>query len=1466
MQVQASDTTLEDKVGARFWNDEPTIGFYINSANRYILETVQSPKFGTTAGEWSMLDLLRGMHLGYDYINHIPSDYFDGYISRFEQTISEKLGKTQYIDRNKSTEYSRLMLTLSSLGYDVTAVGIEGKKYDFIEDLSESFTYAKKQGINGPIWEVIALNTGGYQLYDNERMQLPTNKEADINTIGKMIDFTLSKQTPDGGWDLSSKVADPDMTGMALQSLAPYYLSESRFNEAETSMTYEDFKVSVERGIKVLAEIQQDDAGYKSFGTPNSESIAQVIVALTTLNIDPLAPSITLPTINETVSFVKGDKNLLSAILEFYAPGTGSQPWIGGFKHVISGYDGGGGAGTTVNAMATDQATYALIAYERFKKGLNSLYDMSDMTAGQYKTLDASQYKAKFGEDIQQSSPYAVIEIPSAASTVGKTFTGWNTAQDGSGIAYAAGEKLIMPEHDIVLYPMYENNPVTAVEELIAALPSDIQFTEIHKLALDEARAAYANLSEEQQKLVTNYETLVEKENAYKAAEELANANVPLVSISLKDSVIELNKDETYQAEVIFNPVNTTDDQTITWTSSDESIATVDKNGKVTAINLGTATITAMVGQFTQTATVEVISDKPSTGVAGYVYVSFEDYAARVEGGEEFPEPLGVLIESTAVPYFEGDTIADVTVRLLDENGIEANYWGDTKSGFYLSSITNFTTPAGDYITGHNFGEFTAGQMSGWMISSNNWFINMGASEFLVEDGDIIRWQMTSQMGADIGNDWSNPSAEITGLNIDSKYGTLSPQFSEEEEYYTLTVPSDIDSIQVEALQANYWAQVTYIADGKQYKLLRDIPVQNGTQIEIYSAFAEYAGNPPSDEDWVYITIVKEEKTVIDEALQNVIDKITALPSLIAYEETHKLELDEVRTAYEALNETQKMLVANYQTLVEKENAYKALKEIEDAKVPLTAISVKEAAITLTVGDTHTAQVAFSPENTTDSKTLEYETSDASIVRVENGVLTAVAKGQATVTVQAANGLTATITVTVQAKLEAVVDRATKSVIDKIAALPSVITSDATHKVALTEVRVAYEKLTAAQKLLVTNYQTLVEKENAYQASLPEVLGEKPETTEEPGEKSETTEEPGKNPETSEVPSVNPGTPGASSVNPGTPSGSVPVSPSNSGQEEKPDVTKPAEMNKVDNKQQTTVNVTATPAAVVTVQSEEGIQITIPKAALQTETVDVVLQVAKQGLQISFASEGKDVSLKKYAEVAIPAEVLSPKEGAVLLRRLPDGSLVATPSTVEGNQFVLKTATSGEFVLSTENKTFKDIAKDGHKSYIEELAKRRIVNGKTEEIYDPTAGMTRGQFSAMLVRALDLHAEKEQQFQDAKTSAFAQELQALVEIGVLKGDGNQLKPGATVTRNQAALMIERLFTYLELDLPEVSGEELNFTDIEKIPESSKKSVALMQQLGIFTGKDDGRFDPNGKLTRSQMSKVIYKALTYAKMM
>lgn len=247
------------------------------------------------------------------------------------------------------------------------------------------------------------------------------------------------------------------------------------------------------------------------------------------------------------------------------------------------------------------------------------------------------------------------------------------------------------------------------------------------------------------------------------------------------------------------------------------------------------------------------------TGVTGpqigTAYVSFEDFALRVEGDEgDYPDQLGILIAATPVPIYDGDTIADATVRLLNKHGITANYWGDTKSGFYLSSISNFTTPAGDFIS-DNFGEFSAGLMSGWMITSNNWFINMGASEFLIEDGDIIKWKMTSQLGADIGSSWDNPSAEITGLKITPQTAALSPTFSEEVEDYNLIVPAGINTIKLEALQSNYWSIVTYTSEGQTYKLNQDIPVEDGTVIEIYSAYSEYAGNPPSDEDIIRLTI-----------------------------------------------------------------------------------------------------------------------------------------------------------------------------------------------------------------------------------------------------------------------------------------------------------------------------------------------------------------------------------------------------------------------------------------------------------------------------------------------------------------------------------------------------------------------------------------------------------------------------------
>ena len=282
-------------------------------------DTVTEPNFGTNFGEWSVLCLARGGYYSTD------DEYFSDYYDRIVETVNEKadsVNKNGALHKVKSTENSRLIVALSSIGRNAESVG----NWNLITPYND-FDWIKKQGINGPIWTLIALDTQNYQTSD------PTVRQ-------QCIDYILGLQFDDGGWAMSGETADPDITAMALQALA-HYIDD------------ENVKASVERGINCISDMQKENGGYYSWGTINSESIAQVIVACTALGIDPATDE----------RFVKNGFSAIDAILEFY------NPDFHNFSHITG--DGG-------NAMATDQATYALIAYKRFVDGRNSLYDMSD--------------------------------------------------------------------------------------------------------------------------------------------------------------------------------------------------------------------------------------------------------------------------------------------------------------------------------------------------------------------------------------------------------------------------------------------------------------------------------------------------------------------------------------------------------------------------------------------------------------------------------------------------------------------------------------------------------------------------------------------------------------------------------------------------------------------------------------------------------------------------------------------------------------------------------------------------------------------------------------------------------------------------------------------------------------------------------------------------------------------------------
>lgn len=207
------------------------------------------------------------------------------------------------------------------------------------------------------------------------------------------------------------------------------------------------------------------------------------------------------------------------------------------------------------------------------------------------------------------------------------------------------------------------------------------------------------------------------------------------------------------------------------------------------------------------------------------------------------------------------------------------------------------------------------------------------------------------------------------------------------------------------------------------------------------------------------------------------------------------------------------------------------------------------------------------------------------------------------------------------------------------------------------------------------------------------------------------------------------------------------------------------------------------------------------------------------------------------------------------------------PYTVRDGVVTLKLRTGGEFIITTDTKEFKDIAKDGHKAYIEKLAQRYIINGKTDTAFAPNKDITRGQFAAMMARALDLEVvEENTNFEDINGKWYADYVNALTKKGIIKGKtSTEFDPEGTLTRQQAALMVKRMLDYLNVDMSETTSVK-EFTDFNKLSTEAREAVMSLAGLQIVSGKENGQFAPNVPLTRSQMAKILYLSLEQGDML
>lgn len=295
-------------------------------AKAYIQSAVSAPVVSYLFGEWAVLGQARAKV-------PLSEAYIAAYYEKVVAYVKANIGSDGILrapdDKNTPviTDNERIALALTAIGKDPANVGGENLLKALQNKDIMQVTDTSNTDINGLVMGLLALNSRNY-----------------TSDTSWLVQAVLAQQNEDGSWRASADtkpVGDVDMTAMALQALAPYYKDGGN----------ETVNTAVEKALNWLS------GKYRS-GYDSSESCAQVVIALSALNLDANTDARFTKTVEGKTLSVLGN------LLQYRVAENG------GFKHQF--------ADKAVNEMAAEQALCAMAAYARFTEKANALYDMTD--------------------------------------------------------------------------------------------------------------------------------------------------------------------------------------------------------------------------------------------------------------------------------------------------------------------------------------------------------------------------------------------------------------------------------------------------------------------------------------------------------------------------------------------------------------------------------------------------------------------------------------------------------------------------------------------------------------------------------------------------------------------------------------------------------------------------------------------------------------------------------------------------------------------------------------------------------------------------------------------------------------------------------------------------------------------------------------------------------------------------------
>lgn len=305
--------------------------------------------------------------------------------------------------------------------------------------------------------------------------------------------------------------------------------------------------------------------------------------------------------------------------------------------------------------------------------------------------------------------------------------------------------------------------------------------------------------------------------------------------------------------------------------------------------------------------------------------------------------------EGAPINHFEVNLTAASTMMTCVVDALNEHGWSQTgASSNYISSINGLSA-------------FDGGSQSGWMGTLNDWFTNEGFGNFTVAngklgDGDEIRIMYTrTGYGEDLGGTWNNQNTTLRALDVTN--GTIFPAFTSgtigSTNEYTLQIDDEKAEIKITptATNKNFLVktflneQVTNNTEGVSfYKRTQTIPVVAGDTIYVgcgvkgWPTMNAQAGNTQTaNGTWYVLKVVNAQVDDGSAYVMGLIDKYCVKVESYNYKSMEN-GLSITRAAYDALSDTSKQNVTNYQKLLDAEVGVASFKKTADLSVKIAAL------------------------------------------------------------------------------------------------------------------------------------------------------------------------------------------------------------------------------------------------------------------------------------------------------------------------------------------------------------------------------------------------------------------------------------------------------------------------------------------------------------------------------------------------